>query len=159
MEHIHEEKYKGYTIRIYTDDDACNPREDFENMGTMVCFHRRYTLGDKSDLVLDSFGSWDEIKEHLKKQVGADIVLPIYMYEHGGVTIKTTPFGCAWDSGQVGFIYASKGRILEYMGEKEFTERVKERAAKLLEGEVKTYDDYLKGNVYGYRVLDDDETG
>lgn len=42
---VHEEDYKGYTIKIYHDEDAESPR-DWDNLGEMVCFHRRYNLGD-----------------------------------------------------------------------------------------------------------------
>lgn len=36
----------GYTVRIRHDDDPESPRE-WDNLGTMVCHHRRYDLGDK----------------------------------------------------------------------------------------------------------------
>lgn len=39
------EQYKGYTIKLYYDRDPMNPRE-FANLGRMVCWHRRYDLGD-----------------------------------------------------------------------------------------------------------------
>lgn len=34
-----------YVLVIQPDDDPLNPRED-DNFGKMVCFHRRYHLGD-----------------------------------------------------------------------------------------------------------------
>lgn len=37
--------YRGVRIEILPDPDPCNPRED-ENLGTMICWHRRYKLGD-----------------------------------------------------------------------------------------------------------------
>ncbi len=39
---------ENYELRIYRDEHADSPRE-WENMGKMVCWHRRYTLGDKHD--------------------------------------------------------------------------------------------------------------
>ena len=44
----HEETYKDHDIKIETDDDPQDPRE-WDNLGTMVCFHSRYTLGDAHD--------------------------------------------------------------------------------------------------------------
>ena len=38
----------------------------------------------------------------------AYVLLPLYLYEHGGMTMNTRGYSCSWDSGQVGFIYASK---------------------------------------------------
>ena len=40
---IENEKYK---LEIFDDLNPCSPRE-FDNLGTMVCFHRRYDLGDQ----------------------------------------------------------------------------------------------------------------
>jgi hypothetical protein len=39
-------EYKGYTIELYNDEDPENPREG-NNLGTMVCWHRDYILGDE----------------------------------------------------------------------------------------------------------------
>lgn len=34
------------TVVIIPDPDPLNPREDYDNLGTMVCWHRRHRLGD-----------------------------------------------------------------------------------------------------------------
>lgn len=50
----HEEYFKidgfdeGIKIEIIQDEDLFDPREEWEHIGTMVCFHRRYKLGDKN---------------------------------------------------------------------------------------------------------------
>lgn len=36
-----------HTLFIEHDDDPPNPREDYDNFGKMICFHKRYSLGDK----------------------------------------------------------------------------------------------------------------
>ena len=43
---IHSEERHGCTITIMPDADPPNPRDD-DNLGTMVCWHRCYRLGDK----------------------------------------------------------------------------------------------------------------
>lgn len=35
-----------YTVKIRHDLDTESPRRDRDNLGHMVCFHRRYRLGD-----------------------------------------------------------------------------------------------------------------
>lgn len=50
-----EEEYRGCTIRIEQDDNPESPRE-WDNVGTMVCFHDRYNLGD----VQEQRGSGDD---------------------------------------------------------------------------------------------------
>ena len=39
--------YRGFTIEIWQDDNSHNPREDWDNVDTMVCWHGGYNLGDK----------------------------------------------------------------------------------------------------------------
>ena len=42
---VYEEAYQGHTIKIYHDPDSESPRE-WSNLGTLICWHRRYRLGD-----------------------------------------------------------------------------------------------------------------
>ena len=48
MEAIETIQIDGATINIYPDEDTVDPRKDFDHMGTMVCWHGRYRLGDKN---------------------------------------------------------------------------------------------------------------
>ena len=155
---IHEEEYKGHTIKIFLDDMAESPRE-WDNLGTMVCFHGRYNLGDKHD-----FDSPYDLEQFLKHS-GA-IHLPLYLYDHSGITMNTTGFHCPWDSGQVGVIYITKNTIRKEMSRKKGKKYIpikhvskhdKARALALLRSEVKTYDDYITGNVTGFVIEKDDE--
>jgi len=34
-------------LEVHLDEDPLNPREEQDNLGTMVCWHNRYALGDK----------------------------------------------------------------------------------------------------------------
>lgn len=135
------------TGHIYQDEDASNPRTEWDNVGKMVCFHRRYNLGDKHE-----FSDPDEFREYWEEQDPDNqwVILPLYLYDHSGITIRTGPFSCPWDSGQVGWIYCTKEDIdKEWNGDRE-------RAEKYLQGEVENYDQYLTGDVYGYVVDDED---
>lgn len=131
-----------YKVVIRQDTEAESPRE-WDNEGTMACWHSRYMLGDKQI----------ERGEGVDEDVPEDVVrLPLYLYDHGGLTMSTSPFGCGWDSGQVGWIYATL--------EDPEDERERARVTKNLIGEVEVYDIYLTGQVYGYRVYkhgDDEE--
>ena len=43
-----------------------------------------------------------------------NVVLPLYLYDHSGITMScdlTYPYNDRWDSGQVGWIYASHQRV------------------------------------------------
>ena len=109
----------------------------------MICFHRKYRLGDEHSFL--SVGSLEE--EINKKGV---IVLPLYLYDHSGITMRTTPFSCRWDSGQVGYIYVTREEILKCFSVKRVTKKLKESIKKELEQEVKSYDYYIRGEVYRF---------
>lgn len=164
-------QYRGYTIKIDVDDDPISPRED-DNFGTMICFHRRYTLGDKhtygspQDVVLALTGMHeDELGVNPNDDLGDgskyNIVWePIYMYDHSGITIRTTPFDCRWDSGQLGIIYATYDQVRKHLGLAEGAALSKEdieKAEAMLKAEVKAYDTYLRGCVYVMTITKDGE--
>jgi len=142
----------GYEARyLISDNDPCDPRND-DNIGVMVCFHKRYTLGDHDQkrngkyLVTetsDQFQGWQELEAYLRKENHAVVVLPLYLYDHSGISIRTYKHGyhANWDCGQVGFIYITK----EKMKKEGMT---KKQIEKYLIGEVETYDQYLQGDVY-----------
>lgn len=86
------------------------------------------------------------------------VFLPLYLYDHSGITMSCSPFPCRWDSGQVGYIYATREMILKEYGGKCLTKYKRERAEKLLRAEVEEYDMYLTGDVWGY-IVEHEETG
>ena len=186
-----------YRLDVMYDETARSPRE-WSNLGTMVCWHSRYGLGDKHDysdpkdfllsLLLehenellagacpdvlsrlfyywknhdgandalclellnmaeelthsqlgDSFPAdklgqviakddpawlWEMVEEELSsgefrsivEALGKYVILPLYLYDHSGITMSTGPFSCPWDSGQVGWIYASKKTFIDETG-------------------------------------------
>ena len=146
-----EKDIKNYRIKIIQEECPESPR-NWDNLGTMVCFHRRYILGDKHDYDHNDYSGWDEMERAIIKNEDAAIILPLYLYDHGGVTISTSPFSCPWDSGQIGFIYVSKKKLREEYGVKRLNDKIIERATNVLKGEVETYDQYLTGDIYGYEV-------
>lgn len=146
----------GFKATIEVDDDPASPR-DATNLGMMLAFHRRYSLGDSkahlrrngtdlSSISTDDFSGWNEMGAFLHNECDAAVVLPLYLYDHGGITISTSSFGCRWDSGQVGFIMAPKADVAEWYGD--LSPASIERARKALEQEVKEYDRYLRGEAY-----------
>jgi len=130
-----------FAIKIHYEDCPASPR-NWDNLGKMVCFHKRYDLGDKHN-----FADPEALGEFLSKNKESLIVLPLYLYDHSGITIATTPFHCPWDSGQIGYIYAKQDS--ENLSE----EKIKE----ILINEVKTYDQYLRGEVFNFEVLENDQ--
>jgi len=155
-----KENYKGYTIKITNDDTDLDPRVENDNMCTMFCFHKRYRLGDyklKVDIDYTKYNSWDEVKEYFLMKEDIALIKPLYLYDHSGITISTSPFDCQWDSGQIGFIFVTKKDIRENFGKKKITKELLKKAEKIMDAEVKEYDNYLLGNVFRYDIYDEDE--
>jgi len=154
MTTLNTTKHNNKTINIVADYDSESPRE-WDNLGKMICFHRNYTLGDKHEIKHEDYDGWDEMESHLAKEYDA-VILPVYLYDHSGITINTTGFNCPWDSGQVGFICVSKKQAREMYGWKNITKARKELLATYLIGEVETFDQYLRGDICGFEILDSD---
>jgi hypothetical protein len=99
----------------------------------------------------------DEVLE-LAAEVTADggVVLPLYLYDHSGITMNTTGFNCIWDSGQVGFIMMPREKIYKEYGWKRITKQRRKKIEDYLRGEVETYDQYLTGEVFIISIIDPD---
>ena len=149
-------EHAGLTIRIEPDDDPESPRE-WDSFGKMVCFHRRYDLGDEHDYRSDDYSGWDEMEDAIQQEEDAAVVLPLYLYDHSGITMSAGPFSCPWDSGQVGFTFISKADLRKEYGLKRISKVALKKAEKLLIAEVEEYDQYLTGDVWGYVIERDGE--
>lgn len=224
-----------YTLFILDDDTPLNPREDHDCLGKMVCWHSRYSLGEKHDydepsdflrnLLFSEYSSghdrnnpvfaflksgkakdarleynrstrewelrenqhwssdsdWyvsssyaaslkDEVPDwflddclsalttgelfSLVEQMDGMVILPLYLYDHSGITMNTCGFSCPWDSGQVGWIYADKAMIEQEHGK--ITPEILEKVRQTLEAEVKEYDYYLTNQCYGFQLFKED---
>jgi len=143
------ETYRGYTIKIEPEEYIDESPRDWDNLGTMVCFHSRYTLGDSHN-----YASPDDLLEDIKED--NHIILPLYLYDHSGITMSTGPFTCPWDSGQVGYIYVSYKQVRKEYGWKHITKQRREKIESYLTDEVKTYDQFLTGDVWWFSIEDDE---
>lgn len=153
------EKYEheGVPIEIYLDDEPDSPR-NWSNVGTMVCWHRGYDLGDRGLTdqereALERGGNLEVLSRYLQITHGATVVIPLGLLDHSGLTMYAGggshwSDSAGWDSGTVGFIFDTPEGREECGTPLELIEDV------LLE-EIKTYNQYLRGDVYGYIVARD----
>jgi hypothetical protein len=155
---IYSVNYKGHVIALHYDEDPIDPIEDGWGLGTMVFMHRNHSLGHKHALKRDAFKTWDEVKEHLIKKEKAIAILPVFMYDHSGITINTTGFSGDWDWGQIGWIYTTAEAVRRYSGAKRVSKQMKSSLADTLKKEIEVYDGYLTGQVYGF-IIDPDNDG
>lgn len=140
-------------LKIVQDDFLESPRTAYDNLGVMYCKHKRYNLGDNHKTI--EANSWQEVEKILKKDYAAVVIIPIYMFDHSGISLSTSKFNCPWDSGQVGFIYCSKAMAkIEF---KKVTKKIKEIISKRLISEIEIYNQYLNGEVYGYELIEENK--
>lgn len=172
-----ESKYdltNGRSLVIEQDEYPQNPRKDWEPLGTFAGGHRRYDIFDVKiedvyDLAREVAKTCGQKDAHflnralederigkeamLKKIEDVAVLLPVYMYDHSGITIATTPFSCPWDSGIVGWIFLANDKIRKEYGVKNITKKTVDRMRWYLNGEIKVLDAYVRGAVYGYKIL------
>jgi len=143
---ILEAKGKLNTVKIYCDESAESPR-DWDNLGIITAKPRNYNFNEGVE-----YGSAEEFKAtHGDKHY---LMLPIYLYDHSGICLQTTPFSCNWDSGQLGWIWASLDSIRKCYDVKRVTKKIKALAYKSLNDEIELLNQYVQGNCYGYVVTD-----
>ena len=151
-----------YSIRIAPNPDDDNAVDVYEHYAlrtilgnsepSEVLEYEGVSRDSITDYILD-----DLTIEHCQHLLKNDMVwLPLYLYDHSGITMSTGSFGDPWDSGQVGWIVVTKEKFLAETG---YTEADwPQRAVEMMQGSVKTYDQYLTGEVYGYTVYENTGT-
>lgn len=155
----------GYRVEIYNDIDAPSPRGEFSYLGTLYAISPDYNYDgyDINDLV-DLLGGDVENDSDVWKMLGEKFYYrKVWTLNHSGVRVATgdeNPWGrgwLAWDSGLVGVIVVSKEDAKKEW-EDELDDVVKEKAEKILDGEIEDLDTWFRGDVYGYVVKDPTDT-
>lgn len=111
------------------------------------------------DDIIDALSIGDKIK---LLETNGYYFLPLAIYDHSGVTMwvgsRWQGIDAQWDCSDVGWIYTTKDAILKTGGclkgkkrwRKVTNRNWKEAADTWLRGEIKMYDQYLTGEVYGF---------
>lgn len=157
---LHDEMYGGKRIVILPDDGwDMDPRVEHDNLGIMICFHGRHSLGDQHDYSSQDFTGWDDLERHLIRKEKACLTLPLWLYDHSGLRIQVGRYtgpDAQWDSGQVGFIYTTKEMIRRNWGIRNVTKEYLKKAEEVLCAEVSIYDSFISGDICRFEVRDFD---
>jgi hypothetical protein len=129
-----------------------DPREEFDHLGKIVYWHKRYGFSGEVDGSV--YGSGEDFIHAKGKEA---LCLPLFMLDHSSIWLSLSPFGDPWDSGQLGFYWASYKDIKETFMRKRVTKSLLEQAKKLMGAEIEEYNYYLNGEVYGYTIVDDQD--
>lgn len=157
-----------YTLTVFSDNYPQNPRE-WDNVATMICWHSSYLLGDKHNYT----GAYDLLSEIYRDIYGRDweddhdndntsdiysaivesrqiYITQLYLYDHGGIALYTYR-NDLWDSSKVGFAYVWKDTILKECPSVSELDWIS-KAREIIDNEIETYNYYLQGDVYGFRL-------
>ena len=165
-----------WSLELHYEEYPDNPRKWKDCMGHMVCWHRRYALGDNDQKFATTEDFWrslaeeitlhiedpkmsDEVYEKLDSmdandlqrfvyESGQYVILPLYLYDHSNITMSTKPFSCPWDSGHVGYIYVSMDDLRQEYGSDYSDKELRTKGKRILEDEVEEYAQYIRGDVF-----------
>lgn len=171
---LKDEADKEYLLTIEQDDYAEDPRS-WDNISTIWTWTRSYKIGDDHDLsdsmwdaladlcVENTDLTWEEIegKNLSENQLGLALQESgnvafrwISAYEHSGITISTAvgscPYNDHWDSGIIGFGFITKKQYEEQCEKN--AEGWERRALKIIDFEVETVDQWLRGECYRFTL-------
>jgi hypothetical protein len=129
-------------IHVDADGDHANPRQ-WDNLGTMLTWTRNYHSPDTNRFdTPDDFTAWWVEEGHAADE--SAVLLPVYMLDHGSVSFSTSDYNDRWDSGQVGWIYATAADA-EMSMVPDVTEALRR--------EVETFSQWASGSVYLWALI------
>lgn len=137
-----------------------NPR-DYDNYSTMICFHKRYDLGDSHDYRSSDFSGWDELERRIRKDLKPVYMERLSMQDHSGLWIKTgSPAQFQyypWDAGYIGFVVVTRESIENMNGKTRMTKAFKAKLEEYVQAEILEYNKWLNGIEEEPEEEDDDE--
>jgi len=159
MECTKYEIAENKVLKVIQDNQgSCGSPREWDNLAKMLFFGKHSYYGDKHEHKIQAshYNGWGELKAAIMDAYDVACIVPVYGYEHSGMTIATTPFNCSWDSGQLGFAIVTKKDLRNNYSIKRCTKKFIEYGINHINGEVKTLDQYITGDIWGFQVVDKD---
>lgn len=122
---------------------SSNPKAPDSDIIKLLTKHRRYNIAIEMNTMFQWDNVFDSNGDILKYITDEYFALPVYMLDHGGLTLSTTKFNDRWDSGKLGIICVSK------IDAKKYVIPNFEEAA---ENYLKLYTNYLNGEIYSITI-------
>lgn len=115
------------------------------------------TVKPGEDLELYQQG-WADVRDRILLEFPDTFwIAEVSMYDHSGISLYIGT-GSGWDSGGVGYIFLTESQVLKVTGHNHLTDELQEKAVGWAEEELETYNDYVKGEVFGF-VIEPGEEG
>jgi hypothetical protein len=144
---IHKESYKGFTIEINHDEFAESPCErDWGMLSTISCLsNRHYRLGHETK------EADDLVEMYRDPEI---IALPVRFYEYQENYMEVTDTD---DHQACGIVWMTKQDAMDNLGFTSFGVKELKKTIETLKGDVETYSQYLRGNVWKFVVRENGE--
>ena len=147
---------RGNFFKFFYDEDSESPRLD-DNVATILTWERNYNSPDENNNTFEEFAEkhgvdvskkWDldSVMEAMRKE--GYYVIPVYALHHSVSHYSTHDFHDPWDSGVAGIAFCKKQKGLP--DDDDYLRRI-------IEDEIKVYDAWANGEVYGIDLLGQDE--
>jgi len=148
------------TVNIKYDSFPCDPRE-WDNLATLVLFHPKYNLGDKDHrYTIDNYTSWDELYNEIVENENPAVIVPVSMYEHSGIMIRTgipSQFiDYRWDAMYIGFAFITRDTVKQEYGWININKARRDKLESIIDAEVNTYSEYVNGEVFAFEIFDNE---
>lgn len=147
METLEEIEYKNCIIKIYQDEYYGKSPDNWGQDSFLVSYLRDCWIEDKEitkEIAIEIVENEKTKKEYEKEY----FIFPLEAYIHSDVALAIGNEGNfpdrRWDVSNAGLIFISKNDA----------KNIKE-AKNVAEGLIKTWNDYLSGNIYGYTAEDE----
>ena len=131
----------GKEITIHYDQDCKSPNHDDSGV-KIVILHRRYSDPANGSCGKDS----ESVDEWCAENSAEWFIQPLFMYDHSGVALSSSPFSCPWDSGQVGIIALKRSEWAP--------EATEEQLSNWAASVASEYGQWMNGECYGYILRD-----
>lgn len=152
----------GFTIEVYQDDLADNPRNcgvtstyvgGTRGTGSGVC-DEQLAPSEQGSCIEGAVINFAE-----KKGLDVSDLLwyTVHSFEHTNIALSLTSFNDRFDGGIGGFIFESKAAIRKEFDVKRISPKLKDKIRGRLQSELEELTRWANGEVYEVRLLDEDE--
>lgn len=147
----------GRFFKLFYDECSDSPRLD-DNIATILTWERDYPSPDENNDTFEEFAEkhgvdvskeWDldSVMDVMREE--GYYVVPVYALHHGISHYSIYDFHDQWDSGVVGIAFCKKQKGLPHNND---------YLRMIIDREVKMYDAWANGEIYGIALLSQDET-
>lgn len=146
----------GRFFKLFYDEYSESPRL-CDNVATIITWERNYNSPDENNDTFEAFAEKHGVD--VSKKYGLNSVMeamreegyyvvPVYALHHGVSHYSTHDFRDPWDSGVVGIAFCKKQKGLP--GNNDYLRSI-------IDDEIKAYDAWVNGEVYGIMLFDKNE--